>query len=270
MSFRGWNTDCVITWGMRCSVMFIRVITSSTEEGMIAFSRTLLCSSLRHVTAQTQEPELIAALELMLVSGLYQHISELSQKRLSKAFIQWSVMPHQRLSKWHLLFEFPEEKKNVFVRYTCIPNRKTRTETVRYEYVYRYTPIIIFFPTQVAYALVCGWHRTAYAACVQRIFSKMALHWSRGDELLNKFVVFVSFVQKNCSRCFIKFRLNHWWQMDYYDDAFLTFLGIDIVIYLAVNGTVTSLPVFIQNILNCVPKTNKAFTGLEQHGGGGG
>ncbi len=28
-----------------------------------------------------------------------------------------------------------------------------------------------------------------------------------------------------------------------------------------------SLPVFIQNILNCVPKTNKAFTGLERHVG---
>ncbi len=34
------------------------------------------------------------------------------------------------------------------------------------------------------------------------------------------------------------------------------------VIYLAVNGTVTSLPVFIQNILNCVPKMNETFTGL--------
>uniref|UniRef100_A0A673N614 Histone acetyltransferase n=1 Tax=Sinocyclocheilus rhinocerous TaxID=307959 RepID=A0A673N614_9TELE len=31
--------------------------------------------------------------------------------------------------------------------------------------------------------------------------------------------------------------------------------------------TVTSLPVFIQNILNCVPKMNKAFTGLERHEG---
>ena len=39
------------------------------------------------------------------------------------------------------------------------------------------------------------------------------------------------------------------------------------IIYLAVYGTVTSLPVFIQNILNCVPKTNEAFTGLERHGG---
>ncbi len=30
------------------------------------------------------------------------------------------------------------------------------------------------------------------------------------------------------------------------------------------NGTVTNLPAFIQNILNCVLKTNKAFTGLER------
>ncbi len=54
----------------------------------------------------------------------------------------------------------------------------------------------------------------------------------------------------------IKFRLNHRWQMDYFGDVFHTFRGLDSVIYLAVNGTVTSLPVFIQNILNCVQKTN--------------
>ncbi len=51
--------------------------------------------------------------------------------------------------------------------------------------------------------------------------------------------------------------------MEYPGDAFHTFLDLDSVIYLAVNGTVTSLPVLIQNILNCVPKTNEAFTGLE-------
>ncbi len=55
--------------------------------------------------------------------------------------------------------------------------------------------------------------------------------------------------------------------MDYFEDGFHTFLGLNSVIYLAVNGTVTSLPVFIQNILNSDPKTNKAFTGWEQHGG---
>ncbi len=54
--------------------------------------------------------------------------------------------------------------------------------------------------------------------------------------------------------------------MDYYDDAFHTFMDLDSAIYYAVNGTVTCLPVFIQHILNCVLKTNKAFMGLERHG----
>ncbi len=43
---------------------------------------------------------------------------------------------------------------------------------------------------------------------------------------------------------------------------FILFLDLDSAIYYAVNGTVTSLPVYIQNILNCVLKTNKAFTGF--------
>ncbi len=73
-----------------------------------------------------------------------------------------------------------------------------------------------------------------------------------------------------------KFRLNladglfcHFgrWQMDYFGDTFHTFLDLDSVIYLAVYGTVKRLLVFIQNILNCVPKTTQAFTGLERHGG---
>ncbi len=54
--------------------------------------------------------------------------------------------------------------------------------------------------------------------------------------------------------------------MEYPGDAFHTFMDLDSAIYLAVNGTVTSLPVFIQNILNCVLKTNEAFTGSERHG----
>ncbi len=54
--------------------------------------------------------------------------------------------------------------------------------------------------------------------------------------------------------------------MDYSDNAFHTFLGQDSENCLAVNGTFTSIPVFIQNILNSVLKTNEAFTGLE-HGG---
>ncbi len=56
--------------------------------------------------------------------------------------------------------------------------------------------------------------------------------------------------------------------MDYSDYAFHTFMDHDSAIYYAVNGTVTSLPDFIQNILNCVLKTNEAFMSLERHGGG--
>ncbi len=55
--------------------------------------------------------------------------------------------------------------------------------------------------------------------------------------------------------------------MDSSDNALHTFLCLDSESYLAVNGTVTSLPVFIQNILNCVPKMHRAFTGLERHEG---
>ena len=85
----------------------------------------------------------------------------------------------------------------------------------------------------------------------------------RGEELLNKVVIFVFFMYKKYSRRFITLRLNHWWQMDYSDDAFHTFLDLDTVIYLPVYGTVSSLPVFIQNILNCVPKMNESFYGFE-------
>ncbi len=80
-------------------------------------------------------------------------------------------------------------------------------------------------------------------------------------------IISIFFAYKKYSRRFIKFRLNHWWQMDYFEDVFYTFLGLDSVIYLAVNGTDTSLPVSIQNILNCVSRMNEAFTGLERHRG---
>ncbi len=64
-------------------------------------------------------------------------------------------------------------------------------------------------------------------------------------------VSFILFAYKKYSHRFIKSRLNHWWQMDYFEDVFHTFLDLDSFNCLAVNGTVTSLPVFIPNILNC-------------------
>ncbi len=62
-----------------------------------------------------------------------------------------------------------------------------------------------------------------------------------------KVVIFVFFPYNKYSCHLIKFRLNPGWQMDYFDNAFHTFLGLDSVLYLVVNRTVTSLPVFIQN-----------------------
>ncbi len=100
--------------------------------------------------------------------------------------------------------------------------------------------------------------------------SRYSPKWRNADaEEMNCWIViiFVFFAYKKYSRSFIMLRLNHWWQMEYLGDVFHTFLDLDSVIYLAVNGTVTSLPVFTQNILNCVPKTKWAFTGLERHGG---
>ncbi len=54
--------------------------------------------------------------------------------------------------------------------------------------------------------------------------------------------------------------------MDFPGDAFYSLQNLD-GIYLEVDGTVTSLPVFIKNILNYVPKTNVAFMELERYAG---
>ncbi len=73
----------------------------------------------------------------------------------------------------------------------------------------------------------------------------MALQSRGGDELLNKVIILVFFAYKKYSRRFITVGLKHGWQMDYFDDVFHTFLDFDRVNYLAINGTVTSIPVFI-------------------------
>ncbi len=50
--------------------------------------------------------------------------------------------------------------------------------------------------------------------------------------------------------------------MEYSGDAFHTFLDFDSAIYLTVNGTVTSLPVFIQNILKLCSEDEQSFYGF--------
>ncbi len=46
-------------------------------------------------------------------------------------------------------------------------------------------------------------------------------------KLSNKVVIFVLFAHKKYSRSFIKLRLNPWCHMDYFNDVFTTFLGLE-------------------------------------------
>ncbi len=55
--------------------------------------------------------------------------------------------------------------------------------------------------------------------------------------------------------------------MDYDGNAFHTFLDLDSVIYLAVNGTVTSLPGFYLKYLKLCSEDKQSFMELELHAG---
>ncbi len=46
----------------------------------------------------------------------------------TEASVYWNILaPHQKASNQYLLSEYPEKMER-FVRYTCVPNQKTRTE----------------------------------------------------------------------------------------------------------------------------------------------
>ncbi len=92
------------------------------------------------------------------------------------------------------------------------------------------------------------------AVSVQRIFSKMALHWRRGDKLLNKVIIFVFFAYEKYSRCFVKLRLNPWCHMDNFTDLLDTFLYLDRVRTLAVYGESES---FLKAFLNLCSKDER-------------
>ncbi len=56
----------------------------------------------------------------------------------------------------------------------------------------------------------CGWHRSAYTVCVQRMLSKMSLRWCGGDELLNKVYFLLSLRTKKYYQRFF----NYGWTTD--------------------------------------------------------
>ncbi len=55
--------------------------------------------------------------------------------------------------------------------------------------------------------------------------------------------------------------------MDYFNDVLTTFLGLECVSSVAVYAGSESSRISSKNILNCDPKINKGFMGLEQHEG---
>ncbi len=142
-----------------------------------------------------------------------------------------------------------------------------------------YAPNALLYPPQCndaystcIYALIwmtiahpSFWGGYRRAACARCIISKMVLRWCRETQrrrIVDKKYIFIFFTYKKDSRRFITLRLNHLWQMDYPGDAFHTFLDLVGVIYLAVNGTVTSLPVFYLKYLKLCSEDKQSFYGV--------
>ncbi len=94
------------------------------------------------------------------------------------------------------------------------------TQTVYAVHGYAFYIYLHFDLNENSVSVWCGWHRTAYAVCIQRIFSKMALRWRRGENCWIKSLFLFSLHTKSI---LITLRLNHWWQMGYFDDVFHTF-----------------------------------------------
>ncbi len=96
----------------------------------------------------------------------------------------------------------------------------------------------------------CCWHRSRRSdvepGCVH--YKQRNAHacvvvvsWTCGEDKeekkwLNKVVIFVFFICKEYSRSFIKLRLNHWCHMNYFNNVFTKFLGLECVSCVDVYG----------------------------------
>ncbi len=82
-----------------------------------------------------------------------------------------------------------------------------------------------------------------------------------------KSLFFVVFAHKKYSHSFIKLRLNHWCDMDYFNNVLTNFLGLKRVNCVAVHGGSESSGISSKKIVICVLKMNEGLTCLEQHEG---
>ncbi len=136
---------------------------------------------------------------------------------------------------------------------------------------------------QAAYAVLCQpccmdtsstfvyyliWTKTAYpcGAADTELRTLLASSgyspkWSYADaEETNCWIksFFFFFAYKKYYRSFITLRLNHWWQMDYSDDVFYTFLGLDSVNCLDSH----KIPGFHPKYLKLCSKDKQSFYGF--------
>ncbi len=110
MSFRGWNTDWAITWGMICSVTFICIKTSSIEDRMMALRSGQVCARHGSDTGTGADRGRLSQCLCWVYSSTFLKLNRPRSGSPKWVFIQPYVMPHQRLSKRHLLFEYAEKK----------------------------------------------------------------------------------------------------------------------------------------------------------------
>ncbi len=94
------------------------------------------------------------------------------------------------------------------------------------------------------------------------ILQNGAIGWRRGDELLNKVIIFVFFAHKKYFHGFVKLRLDHWCHMDYFNNFLFMLMDLDRVRVLAVNGRLRELSEFIKKYLNLCSEDERRSYGF--------
>ncbi len=78
----------------------------------------------------------------------------------TEVFIQWSVVPHHRASKWQLLFEFPEKNYIIWKMRLCFLSKVITYKTVSFQW--RFTRKTLLY--------LCSAHAYQYERPVPNIF----------------------------------------------------------------------------------------------------
>ncbi len=162
-----------------------------------------------------------------------------------------------------------KKKTTLFNNSSPLRQRSTILENIRWmqaAYTVLCQPRCMDTSSTFVYSLI--WTKTAYpcGAADTELRTLLASSgyspkWSYADaEETNCWIksLFFFFAYKKYYRSFITLRLNHWWQMDYSDDVFYTFLGLDSVNCLDSH----KIPGFHPKYLKLCSKDKQSFYGF--------